>query len=879
MLQGIREIKKTSSQGLIDTYTIYYTSGVETTFTVTNGKDATISNVGFWLQFDPQTETFYVDSEIITSVERLNKELAKVESTLITKVDDLSQSTTQKLAKLTTNLNDNVDRLNNALNDQNINLTKKIESEAVDRKTAVDDLSSDITNKLSDVDAKITTLESNITTDLNNKITALTDNLSSLDTKITDNADKETKDIKAVQNSITIEANNRAVEVAYDILATIDETDQNILHISLLNKNAQQIATTTINLPASVQSAQLDTTKKQLIIKLANESEVTCDVSTIIDALTRLSDSIESVNTTVRAIKTSVEQLDYTSSGTASQTITGLTQVDGKISAEYSNIQIEQKQVTALTNALENLQANLDSGDKQTLSKANNYTDEVKNSLDNTIAQVKSVIPSDASASNQLADKDFVDKTISGTIAKLDYVTTDSAVSKTVRSLSQTDGVLEAEFADIQIEQAQVNGLTDALKSLQANISTGDEDIRTYVDTIKTDLNRIETLIPPEATTDNTLADKNFVSSAIQNLDYTNTDGATSKTITSLTQTDGKIEAKYTDISITEAQVQNLGTTLQSLQASIDDTKEALSQSVDGIKAMIPTGVSSTNQLADKEFVNSSISTATATFRGTVSTLSELKKLTGDLNDYAFVKVTDETTGLIKQYDRYKYTDESKDETGSWAFEYTLNSSSFTQDQWKAITSGITSQLTNQISTNTTSISAHNSNTDNPHNVTKAQVGLGDVVNTGDSATPVQNGTTKFTTGGAYTELAKKVDKVDGKALSTNDFTSTLKTKLEGIETGAQKNIVTSVAGQTGAVSLTKSDVGLGNVDNTSDENKPISTATQEALDQKQDKLTTIQQAAVDSGITSETLGSLATKDYVSTAIATAITAALEASY
>lgn len=42
----------------------------------------------------------------------------------------------------------------------------------------------------------------------------------------------------------------------------------------------------------------------------------------------------------------------------------------------------------------------------------------------------------------------------------------------------------------------------------------------------------------------------------------------------------------------------------------------------------------------------------------------------------------------------------------------------------------------------------------------KSDVGLGNVVNTGDSATPVSGGTTKFTTGGAYTELNKKADKV-----------------------------------------------------------------------------------------------------------------------
>ena len=42
---------------------------------------------------------------------------------------------------------------------------------------------------------------------------------------------------------------------------------------------------------------------------------------------------------------------------------------------------------------------------------------------------------------------------------------------------------------------------------------------------------------------------------------------------------------------------------------------------------------------------------------------------------------------------------------------------------------------------------------------------------------------------------------------------------------------VSSVAGRTGNVVLNKNDVGLNNVDNTSDLNKPISTATQTALD------------------------------------------------
>ena len=53
-------------------------------------------------------------------------------------------------------------------------------------------------------------------------------------------------------------------------------------------------------------------------------------------------------------------------------------------------------------------------------------------------------------------------------------------------------------------------------------------------------------------------------------------------------------------------------------------------------------------------------------------------------------------------------------------------------------------------------------------------------------------------------------------------------------------NLITSVAGRTGDVVLAKADVGLANVDNTTDVNKPISIATQTALNLKADKAQTI---------------------------------------
>ena len=63
---------------------------------------------------------------------------------------------------------------------------------------------------------------------------------------------------------------------------------------------------------------------------------------------------------------------------------------------------------------------------------------------------------------------------------------------------------------------------------------------------------------------------------------------------------------------------------------------------------------------------------------------------------------------------------------------------------------------------------------------------------------------------------------------------------------GGTPGLVASVNGRIGLVTLSSSDVGLDNVDNTSDLNKPISTATQTALNDKVDKLVGMDEFASD---------------------------------
>lgn len=134
-------------------------------------------------------------------------------------------------------------------------------------------------------------------------------------------------------------------------------------------------------------------------------------------------------------------------------------------------------------------------------------------------------------------------------------------------------------------------------------------------------------------------------------------------------------------------------------------TNEALSEKSIDLSSLKGVSISKTSELtndgdgtspfATEEFVNSSIATNTATFRGTYTSVNDLPTTGVDINDYAFVVTTDSNGNI--SYNRYKYTT-------TWEYEYTLNNSSFTAAQWAAIQSGITAALVQQISTNTSNI-------------------------------------------------------------------------------------------------------------------------------------------------------------------------------
>lgn len=138
-----------------------------------------------------------------------------------------------------------------------------------------------------------------------------------------------------------------------------------------------------------------------------------------------------------------------------------------------------------------------------------------------------------------------------------------------------------------------------------------------------------------------------------------------------------------------------------------DDIDDALDERLNDIEEVLPNEASSSNKLADKDFVNSSIATETAHY---ISNQGEPFTRAVDLptsgvtnNDYAFVTGTDSEGNTY--YDRYKASVSGASVT--WAKEFRLNNSSFTAVQWSAINSGITALLVQSYNTHISNDSIH----------------------------------------------------------------------------------------------------------------------------------------------------------------------------
>lgn len=168
------------------------------------------------------------------------------------------------------------------------------------------------------------------------------------------------------------------------------------------------------------------------------------------------------------------------------------------------------------------------------------------------------------------------------------------------------------------------------------------------------------------------------------------------KIVSEASESNKLIDKKYVDDALAEEEERAKAAEAANATSVSDEVtrakgaEEANANAIAAINEKIPSDATKTNKLADKDFVNSSISTATATFKGTYNTLEELQAVTADNNDYGFVVSQDAAGNTV--YNRYKF------DGTQWSFEYALNNSSFTSEQWSSINSGINSEEVSRLS-------------------------------------------------------------------------------------------------------------------------------------------------------------------------------------
>lgn len=160
------------------------------------------------------------------------------------------------------------------------------------------------------------------------------------------------------------------------------------------------------------------------------------------------------------------------------------------------------------------------------------------------------------------------------------------------------------------------------------------------------------------------------------------------------------------------------------------DAIDGVQQDVDSINDKIPAQASSSNQLADKNFVNSSVQTATANFRGNWNDWTEVPtdanlypvdfagSKTPTTNDYLVVSdASDYTLETLVGTWRFKYSGVwATDGKNGWHPEYLVNETPLTAAQLAALNSNITAQKV-------TDYDSHIANKSNPHEVTYQQLG------------------------------------------------------------------------------------------------------------------------------------------------------------
>ena len=148
--------------------------------------------------------------------------------------------------------------------------------------------------------------------------------------------------------------------------------------------------------------------------------------------------------------------------------------------------------VTALANRVTTAEGKLDAltGEESDAGSVKAIAKGYADGKDAAIAAAKSAADAAQAAADAL--KGTIDSAVEAATADLDYTATGMAKSKTIKSLTQVDGKIAAEFEDIEVAQSQVTGLSTTLSDLSAAIDAENSRAVGIEGGLRTDVNAIK---------------------------------------------------------------------------------------------------------------------------------------------------------------------------------------------------------------------------------------------------------------------------------------------------------------------------------------------------------------------------------------------------
>ena len=195
---------------------------------------------------------------------------------------------------------------------------------------------------------------------------------------------------------------------------------------------------------------------------------------------------------------------------------------------------------------------------------------------------------------------------------------------------------------------------------------------------------------------------------------------------------------------------------------------------------------------------------------------------------------------IVKKQDLTSHTSNKNNPHNVTKAQVGLGNVDNTADKDKPISDATQSAL--DLKATVADLNAHKNDKNNPHGVTKAQIGLENVDNTSDKNKPISDAT------------QAALDEINGNIGAIAEVFDAQQQQLDSIDRtlgDTSNKINTHTDNKSNPHNVTATQIGLGNVNNTSDANKPVSTAQQAALDLKADKSDTYTKAEVDAKVSS----------------------------